>query len=169
LHAYPTTALGASEVNLLELANAYRTITSGSLNQPHVIRKITLDSGEAIADSGYSSSPANVDGDALSLIQEGLRGVGSTYGPEGITAAVRIGGRLALPVFKEIVFGAYREKLVGPVPRFPTAMEERIDAYLSSDPVDTTVSASASHEPIPESFPVLPQTQRSEKLRRLDR
>jgi penicillin-binding protein 1A len=216
LHAYPTTALGASEVNLLELANAYCTIASGSLNQPHVIRKITLDSGEVIGDSVYRSSPANVDGDALSLIQEGLRGVvrlpngtahaldsggfavmgktgttnqfrdalfvGSTYGPEGITAAVRIGfddnrslgvqetgGRLALPVFKEIVIGAYREKLVGPAPRFPPEMEERIDAYLSSDPVDTTVSASASHGPIPESFPVLPQRQRSEKLRRLDR
>jgi penicillin-binding protein 1A len=216
LHAYATTALGASEVNLLELANAYRTIASGSLNQPHVIRKIILDSGEVIADSGYRSSPANVDGDALALIQEGLRGVvrlpngtahaldsgafavmgktgttnqfrdalfvGSTYGPEGITAAVRIGfddnrslgeeetgGRLALPVFKEIVFDAYREKLVGPVPRFPTEMEERIDVYLSSDPVDTTVAANAPHGPIPGRFPVLPQTQRSERLRRLDR
>src|SRR5208283_4217707 len=75
LHPYVTTALGASEVNLLELANAYRTIASGTLTQPHVIRKIILDSGEVIADSGYRSSPANVDGDALALIQEGLRGV----------------------------------------------------------------------------------------------
>ena len=215
MHAYATTALGASEVNLLELANAYRTIASGSLNQPHVIRKIILDSGEVIADSGYRSSPANVDGDALALIQEGLRGVvrlpngtahaldsggfavmgktgttnqfrdalfvGSTYGPEGITAAVRIGfdddrslgeqetgGRVALPVFKEIVFGSYGEKLVGPVPRFPAEMEERIDVYLSSDPVDTTVAANASHAPIPEGFPLLPQTPRSERLRRSD-
>ena len=42
LHPYATTALGASEVNLLELANAYRTIASGMLTQPHVIRKIVL-------------------------------------------------------------------------------------------------------------------------------
>jgi hypothetical protein len=47
--------------------------------------------------------------------------------------------------------------------------EERIDVYLSSDPVDTAVATSAPHGPIPERFPVLPQTQRSEKLRRLDR
>ena len=99
-------------------------------------------------------SPTSIDAAALSLIQEGLRGVvrlptgtahalasrgfpiavmgktgttnefrdaifvGSTYGPDGITAAVRIGfddnrslgsretgGRLALPVFQELMLG----------------------------------------------------------------
>ena len=161
LHPVATTALGASEVNLLELANAYRTIASGTLTEPRVIRKVVLESGEVIADRAHGSSPVDVDGDALSLIQEGLRGVvrmpsgtahaldsrgfpfavmgktgttnefrdalfvGSTYGPEGITVAVRIGfddnrsmgaketgGRVALPVFKEIVLSAYSEKLV---------------------------------------------------------
>jgi penicillin-binding protein 1A len=182
LHPIATTALGSSEVNLLELANAYRTIASGTLTQPHVIRKIVLDSGEVIADGGPRSSPLDVDGDALSLIQEGLRGVvripggtahaldsgglpfavmgktgttnefrdalfvGSTYGPEGITVAVRIGfddnrslgaketgARTALPVFQEIVLGAYGKKLVGPAPRFPAEMEQRIDVYLKGD------------------------------------
>ncbi len=33
LQPYLTTALGASEVNLLELANAYRTMASGSLRR----------------------------------------------------------------------------------------------------------------------------------------
>jgi penicillin-binding protein 1A len=185
LHPYATTALGASEVNLLELANAYRTIASGTLTQPHLIRKIVLDSGEAIVDSEPGSIPVAVGSDALAQIQEGLRGVvrlpggtahaldsrgfpfavmgktgttngfrdalfvGSTYGPEGITVAVRIGfddnrslganetgGRVALPVFREIVFGAYGGKLVGPAPRFPTEMEQRIDAYLQGDPVE---------------------------------
>jgi penicillin-binding protein 1A len=78
--------------------------------------------------------------------------VGSTYGPEGITVAVRIGfddnrslgaketgGRVALPVFKEIVLSAYREKLVGPAPRFPPEMEQRIDVYLQGDAVETSV------------------------------
>jgi len=205
LRAYATTALGASEVNLLELANAYRTIASGSLTEPRVIRKIVLDSGEVIADSGHRSSPVDVDGDALSLIQEGLRGVvrmpsgtahaldsrsfpfavmgktgttnefrdalfvGSTYGPEGITVAVRIGfddnrslgaketgGRVALPVFKEIVLSAYGEKLVGPVPRFPSEMEQKIDVYLKGDPVDTTVVTNAPPAPTPEALPLLP-------------
>jgi membrane carboxypeptidase/penicillin-binding protein len=36
LQPYATTALGASEVSLLELANAYRTMASGVLAQPHV-------------------------------------------------------------------------------------------------------------------------------------
>jgi penicillin-binding protein 1A len=187
LRPYATTALGASEVNLLELANAYRTIASGILTQPYVIRKIVRDSGEAIADGGHQSSPVHVEGDALSLIQEGLRSVvrmptgtahaldsrgfpiavmgktgttnefrdalfvGSTYGPEGITVAVRIGfddnrslgpgetgGRVALPVFKEVVLKAYGEKLVGPVPRFPAEMEQHIDEFLKNNAIGTT-------------------------------
>src|ERR1039457_3204016 len=181
LRPYPTTALGASEINLLDLANAYRTIASGILTQPYVIRKIVRDSGEVIEDSRHPSSPVHVDGDALSLIQEGLRGVvrmptgtahaldsrafaipvmgktgttnefrdalfvGSTYGPEGITVAVRIGfddnrslgsgetgGRVALPVFREVLLRAYGEKLLGPVPRFPAEMEQHIDAFLEN-------------------------------------
>ena len=40
LQRYATTALGASEVNLLELATAYRTIASGVVAEPYVIRRI---------------------------------------------------------------------------------------------------------------------------------
>lgn len=187
LQPYPTTALGASEVNLLELANAYRTIASGLLAQPYVIRRIVRDSGEVIAVSENASSPVHVDGEALALIQEGLRGVvrmptgtahaldsggfpiavmgktgttnefkdalfvGSTYGPEGITVAVRIGfddnrslgsgetgGRVALPVFREILLRVYGEKLAGPAPRFPAEMEQHISEFLESDKLDTT-------------------------------
>ena len=186
LRPYVTTALGASEVTLLELANAYRTIASGILTQPYVIRKIVRNSDEVIADSGHQSSPIAVDSDALSLIQEGLRSVvriptgtahaldspgfpiavmgktgttnqfrdalfvGSTYGPQGITVAVRIGfddnrslgsdetgARAALPVFKEVMLKVYGEKLVGPVPRFPSEMEQRIDVFLKTDVMET--------------------------------
>lgn len=196
LRPYPTTALGASEVNLLELANAYRTIASGILTQPYVIRKIVRDSGEVIADSGHRSPPVHVDGDALSLIQEGLRSavrmpsgtahaldssvfpiavmgktgttnefrdalfVGSTFGPEGITVAVRIGfddnrslgsdetgGRVALPVFREVVLRAYGGKLLGPAPRFPAVMEEHITAFLKDDVVDTSTLAEVRASP----------------------
>jgi membrane peptidoglycan carboxypeptidase len=193
LQPYPTTALGASEVNLLELANAYRTIASGTLGRPRVIRKIVLDSGEVFGDFGSQSSPVNVNGDALSLIQEGLRGVvripggtaqgldswafplavmgktgttngfrdalfvGSTYGLDGITVAVRIGfdddrslganetgARVALPVFKELMLSVYREQLVGAAPRFPAEMERRIDAYLEDEPPPAAGCRSAS-------------------------
>ena len=180
LQPYATTALGASEVNLLELANAYRTMASGIFAEPYVIRKIVRDSGEVAADNEMERSAVDVNDSALALIQEGLRGVvriptgtahtldssvfpiavmgktgttnefrdalfvGSTFGPEGITVAVRIGfddnrslgpqetgGRVALPVFKELMLRVYREKLVGPVPEFPAQMEQNINDYLT--------------------------------------
>jgi membrane carboxypeptidase/penicillin-binding protein len=72
--------------------------------------------------------------------------VGSTYGPDGITVAVRIGfddnrslggmetgGRAALPVFREVMLKIYQAKLVGPVPSFPADMENNIAEYLSGN------------------------------------
>jgi penicillin-binding protein 1A len=193
LQPYASTALGASEVNLLELANAYRAMASGILTQPYVIRKIVRTSGEVLADKEGKRSRVDIYDDALSLIQEGLRGVvliptgtahaldsrgfpiavmgktgttnefrdalfiGSTYGPEGITIAVRIGfddnrslgpketgGRVALPVFKEIMLRVYLEKLAGPAPEFPAQMEQNINAYLKGDLAGTTAVADTS-------------------------
>jgi penicillin-binding protein 1A len=188
LQPYVTTALGASEVNLLELANAYRTMASGIFTQPYVIRKIVRDSDETVGDEEHGKSPVQVAAAALSLIQEGLRGVvriptgtahaldsgvfpiavmgktgttnefrdalfvGSTYGREGITVAVRIGfddnrslgpnetgGRVALPVFRELMLRVYAEKLVGPAPKFPAEIEQSINDYLAGDPVNRQV------------------------------
>jgi penicillin-binding protein 1A len=179
LARYPTTALGASEMNLLELANAYRTMASGIVAEPYVIRAVVRHSREVAAAARRGPLPASIDAAALSLIQEGLRGVvrlptgtahalasrgfpiavmgktgttnefrdaifvGSTYGPDGITAAVRIGfddnrslgsretgARLALPVFQEVMLGVYRDKIVGAPPAFPAPMEARITASL---------------------------------------
>jgi membrane peptidoglycan carboxypeptidase len=188
LERYPTTALGASEMNLLELANAYRTMASGIVAEPYVIRAIVRDSGEIVADVRRGPLPTSINAAALSLIQEGLRGVvrlptgtahaltshgfpipvmgktgttnefrdaifvGSTYGPNGITAAVRIGfddnrplgssetgGRLALPVFQELMLRVYRDKIVGAAPAFPAGMEDRITAsLLPPDPLPAT-------------------------------
>jgi len=188
LQPFATTALGASEVNLLELANAYRTIASGILAQPFVIRSIVRDTGQVAVDNEHGGSRFSIEDSALSFIQEGLRGVvrlpsgtahalasqdfpvpvmgktgttsdfrdalfvGSTYGPGGITVAVRIGfddnrslgsretgGKVALPVFKEIMLRVYRGNLVGPVPEFPARIEESITAYLRGDSPDNTV------------------------------
>jgi penicillin-binding protein 1A len=182
LQPYPTTALGASEVSLLELANAFRMMASGVLADPHVIDRIEHTQG-AVVYRFESPCCAQATADSgLSMIQEGLRGVvripsgtahaldsrafpipvmgktgttsnyrdalfvGSTFGPGGITVAVRIGfddnrtlgrqetgGRAALPVFREIMLKIYQEKLVGPAPPFPVDMEKNIDAYLSGD------------------------------------
>jgi penicillin-binding protein 1A len=180
LQHYATTALGASEVNLLELATAYRTIATGVLAQPYVIQRIVRDSGEVMDQYAHHEAPTSIgDAAALALIQEGLRGVvriptgtahaldsrgfpipvmgktgttnefkdalfvGSTYGVDGLTVAVRIGfddsrslgpketgGRLALPVFQELMLKVYRDGLVGPVPAFPVQMEQHITRYL---------------------------------------
>jgi len=185
LKSYAATALGASEVNLLELANAYRTMASGIFAKPYVIRKIVRYSGEVVAVNDPGGPPVAVSLHALALIQEGLRGivrmpsgtahaldagrfpipvmgktgttndfrdalfVGSTYGPQGITIAVRIGfddnrslgrretgGRVALPVFRKIMFSVYSKKLAGPVPRFPESMEQSINHYLHGHSVE---------------------------------
>ena len=84
--------------------------------------------------------------------------VGSTYGPGGITAAVRIGfddnrslgsqetgGRLALPVFQELMLGVYRDRIVGAPPTFPIRMEARITAALlpPDSPPSTDIAGAA--------------------------
>jgi penicillin-binding protein 1A len=179
LQPHITTALGDSEVRLLELAGAYRTMASGVLAEPHVIDLVTDPSGAVLYQAPQA---ARLTGSAgLSLIQEGLRGVirlpdgtahsldgrdfpvpvmgktgttsdfrdalflGSTYGTQGITVAVRIGfddnrtlgeretGALAaLPIFREIMLRVYHDKLVGPAPHFPPEIEEGIDGYLAA-------------------------------------
>jgi len=180
LQPYISTALGASEVRLLELAGVYRAMASGVLAEPHIIERVTDRSGAVIYEARRDRRTIHAAG--LSLIQEGLRGVvrlpggtahgldrldfpvpvmgktgttsdfrdalfvGSTYGPEGITVAVRIGfddnrglgnretgGRTALPIFREIMLRTYEARLVGPVPRFPPQIEEGIDGYLAAD------------------------------------
>jgi penicillin-binding protein 1A len=177
LQPYITTALGASEVRLLELAGAYRAMASGILAEPYIIDRVMGASGEVLY--GAARAAAAISSSDLSLIQEGLRGVvrlpegtahslhgrdfpipvmgktgttsdfrdalfvGSTYGPQGITVAVRVGfddnrtlgeketgGRAALPIFREIMLHAYQRELVGPVPDFPREIEDRIDRYL---------------------------------------
>jgi len=83
--------------------------------------------------------------------------VGSTYGLDGITVAVRIGfddnrslgeketgGRVALPVFQELMLRVYRDKIAGPLPLFPPQMEQRITQYLQGDVPATVVNRAAS-------------------------
>jgi penicillin-binding protein 1A len=179
LNLYVSTALGASEVRLLELANAYRAMASGLRAEPHVVAQVTESSGALLYEARGAAGELPLG--SVVLIQEGLRGVirlpggtahalsgggfpipvmgktgttsefrdalfvGSTYGPGGITIAVRIGfddnrtlgrketgGRTALPIFREIMLRVYQDALVGTVPRFPREMEDRIDAYLAT-------------------------------------
>jgi membrane carboxypeptidase/penicillin-binding protein len=83
--------------------------------------------------------------------------VGSTYGVDGITVAVRIGfddnrslggketgGRVTLPVFQELMLRVYHDKIAGPVPSFPPQMEQRITRYLQGDAPALVVAAALS-------------------------
>ncbi|MGC2211294.1 MAG: penicillin-binding transpeptidase domain-containing protein [Candidatus Korobacteraceae bacterium] len=183
LQPYASTALGASVVTLLELANAYRFMASGIHADPYVIAQIRHSGGDVAYTHSAPCCSSSDTGEQLSLIQEGMRGVvrlpsgtaheldartfpipvmgktgttndyrdalfvGSTYGPNGITIAVRIGfddnrslggmetgSRAALPVFREVMLKTYRANLVGSAPSFPTEMEGSIDAYLNGEP-----------------------------------
>lgn len=174
--SFPSTALGASEVRLVELAGAYRAIASGVRAAPHLVDRVTGSRGEVLHAAAGPTGTLQRAG--LREIQEGLRGViripegtgtalargdfpipvmgktgttndfrdalfvGSTYGPQGITVAVRIGfddnrslgsgetgGQAALPVFRDIMLRTYAQGLVGPAPAFPPEMEAAIDTY----------------------------------------
>ena len=198
LQPYITTALGASEVRLLELAGVYRAMASGILAEPHVVARVTDASGSVLYEAPRVTR--DISSAELIQIQEGLRGVvrlpsgtahalagrdfpipvmgktgttsdfrdalfvGSTYGPHGITVAVRIGfddnsalgdretgGRAALPIFREIMLRVYKDNLVGPVPQFPRQIEDRIDAYLA---LQTSLQAKGD----PPSSPAPPTT-----------
>jgi penicillin-binding protein 1A len=179
LQPYPTTVLGASEVNLLELANLYRAIASGFVAEPYIVDRATDASGREVYRRVPQVRPLALPPGALEAMQEGLRSVvrlpsgtahaldsarfpiavmgktgttsnfrdalfvGSTYGPRGITVAVRVGfddnrelgaketgGRAALPIFRDVMLRVYREGVLGAAPPFPRYMEDGIDRYL---------------------------------------
>ncbi|MCX6538481.1 MAG: transglycosylase domain-containing protein [Acidobacteria bacterium] len=73
LQPYLSTALGASEVRLLELADAYRAIASGVLAEPHVVDRVTDVSGDGLYEAPRRARA--IGSAALRSIQEGLRGV----------------------------------------------------------------------------------------------
>jgi penicillin-binding protein 1A len=75
LQPYITTALGASEVQLLELANAYRALASNLSAEPHVIARVVGAAGETLLAPTGSARPLGIDPEAVAAIQEGLRGV----------------------------------------------------------------------------------------------
>jgi membrane carboxypeptidase/penicillin-binding protein len=71
----------------------------------------------------------------------------SAFGLLSSLGARETGGRVALPVFREIMLGIYRENIMGPVPEFPPQMEQSINAYLQGDSV---VPASDANRPTSE-------------------
>lgn len=171
---YPTSALGASEMTLTELTNAYREIASGISIEPYMIQRVINRDGRVLFERKDAKKLSAVDPDSLYKVRSCLRKVvtqpggtaysltlqnfpvqvmgktgttddfrntlfvGSTYGLSGITVGAAInfdnntelgesetGARAALPIFKEIMDGVYRQGLAGPPPEFPE------ESYLS--------------------------------------
>jgi penicillin-binding protein 1A len=78
LQPYISTALGSSEVRLLELAGAYRALASGILAEPHVVERVTDTFGKVLYEAPRAARDIRSTGltsAQLVLIQEGLRGV----------------------------------------------------------------------------------------------
>ena len=73
LQPYVSTALGASEVALLELASAYRAIASEVLAEPYIIARVHDASGGVLYEAPRRGR--EIGSPNLRLIQEGLRGV----------------------------------------------------------------------------------------------
>jgi penicillin-binding protein 1A len=69
-----STVLGASELSLLDLANMFRAIASGLRAEPYVLAKITDQRGGIRYEPTRRGQPLPVDAEALSQVQEGLRG-----------------------------------------------------------------------------------------------
>jgi penicillin-binding protein 1A len=179
MQPYPTTAIGASEVTLLELANAYRAMATGVRARPHVVAAIHDRGDHLLFERREEAVPLDEAVWPVAALQEALRGVvrfprgtahaldraafpvavmgktgttsdfrdalfvGSTYGRDGLTVAVRIGfddggslgdretgARAALPVFRDIMGPIYAQGLAGSTPAFPLSIERGIDAYL---------------------------------------
>src|SRR4029453_18524011 len=86
LQPVPATALGGSEVTLLELANAYRSLASGAWSGPWLLFEVASTEGAPIS-RPVSAIPPPLEPAALALVQEALRGVVRLPGATGSSLA----------------------------------------------------------------------------------
>ncbi|MEK7559777.1 MAG: penicillin-binding transpeptidase domain-containing protein, partial [Patescibacteria group bacterium] len=77
---YPTSALGASEMNLMEVANAYREITSGVAAKPYMINEIIDRNGTVKFTRNQNLAPSQIPYVYLDMMQSSLRRVVSEPG-----------------------------------------------------------------------------------------
>jgi len=75
LEPYISTALGASEVRLIDLANVFRTMASGILATPHLVHEVLAAGGKPVPLTRQEPRVLSGLGYPLAMIQEGMRGV----------------------------------------------------------------------------------------------
>jgi penicillin-binding protein 1A len=98
LQPFLSTALGASEVNLLELANVYRALASGLLAEPHVVGAVYDAEGSLLYERARDVRPVPLPPDVLCSIQEALRGVvrlpsGTAHGLDSSLFPIEVMGK----------------------------------------------------------------------------
>jgi penicillin-binding protein 1A len=98
LRPYPSTAIGASEVTLLELANAYRVMATGLRARPHVLSDVRDRDGRLIREWRENVVALDESVWPLPLLQEALRGVvrlpeGTAHALDGATFPVEVMGK----------------------------------------------------------------------------
>ena len=75
---YITSALGASEMTLMELTNAYRAISSGIYAKPYMVQRVTDRTGQTLfprETSDLKTKPVEIDEEYLDLIRSSMRKV----------------------------------------------------------------------------------------------
>lgn len=77
---YPTSALGASEMNLMEIANAYREIAAGTSIEPYMINKIIGRNGVVKFIKSRELASSQISPFYLEMIRSSLRRVVSQPG-----------------------------------------------------------------------------------------
>ncbi len=77
---YPTSALGASEMTVMELANAYREIASGLSAEPYIIQRVLDRDDKILFEKKDSEELSEIAPEALDMVRHCLRKVVTTPG-----------------------------------------------------------------------------------------
>lgn len=72
---YPTSALGASEMTLVELSNAYREMASGISAEPYIIQKVVSRDNKLLFEKKNAGKISAVNSEALDMLRYCLRKV----------------------------------------------------------------------------------------------
>ena len=72
---YPTSALGASEMTVVELANAYREMASGISAEPYIIQRVIDRHGKVLFEKKEDRQISEISPEALDMIRSCLRKV----------------------------------------------------------------------------------------------
>jgi penicillin-binding protein 1A len=113
IEPYITTALGATDVTQLELANAYRTLASGLRAEPYVVSKVVWTSGCTTRTFQPSVYMPPISFSTMNLILAGLRSVvrlpnGTAHDLDASDFPIQVAGKTGTTTaFKDSLFAGF--------------------------------------------------------------